>query len=384
MEACTLEDKNNTNEDTGYKKWLKHNENKWIVFGVAAICLAIFMPFIILALSLNDTIITKLTSLGAVGDFLGGSTVGFLSLASMLFLVSTIVMQKKELQLQRNELELTREELAKSNKQYELTNNTMLKQQFETTLFNMINMHIALVESISLENGRYKGKDVCRIINAESIKEFKEGEYHNYLKKYTYQNLLDSEELLINDLQIVLNFQGNINTFDDKSLKRKLELCFENGSYQNELGDTIKLEGILFDYETLLNSASNCSSTLIENFNTIFLGGNYYKKNAYISIIKKHDYCLKNYFTSIINIWEIIKNSNLNYDDEIRYLSIFYTHFNMNELLIIMYEVFFADNSRLSSFYYSYIQFNTDIEFRESLLKIKGREEYVFIQDEFK
>ncbi|WP_157827591.1 hypothetical protein [Niallia nealsonii] len=42
--------------------------------------------------------------MGTVGDYLGGTSVGLLSLASILFVVAVIIMQKEELALQKDEL----------------------------------------------------------------------------------------------------------------------------------------------------------------------------------------------------------------------------------------------------------------------------------------
>ncbi|MGA3598594.1 hypothetical protein [Lysinibacillus agricola] len=122
-----------SSEKKSFKEWIKENENKWIIGGIITICFAIATPFIIYSISNSTLSADSFAKLGTVGDFLGGSTVGLFSLASILFLISTIVMQRKELGLQREELQLTREELVKANEQYEITNKTMKLQQFETT-----------------------------------------------------------------------------------------------------------------------------------------------------------------------------------------------------------------------------------------------------------
>lgn len=51
----------------------------------------------------------------------------------MLFVISSISMQKKQLGMQQEELKMQREELAKTREEFELTNRTLTKQQFEST-----------------------------------------------------------------------------------------------------------------------------------------------------------------------------------------------------------------------------------------------------------
>ncbi len=138
-----------SSDNKSFKNWIK-DESNWIIAGIITISLAVATPFIIYFASKSTLSADSFSKLGTVGDFLGGTTVGLLSLASILFLISTIVMQRKELGMQREELQLTREELAKANEQYKITNETMLKQQFETTFFNMINMHNNLVKGLTL------------------------------------------------------------------------------------------------------------------------------------------------------------------------------------------------------------------------------------------
>ncbi|MFJ3386641.1 hypothetical protein [Lysinibacillus sp. NPDC086135] len=74
-----------SSEKKPFKEWIKENENKWIFGGIITICFAILMPIAIFFISKSSLSSDSFAKLGTVGDFLGGSTVGFLSLASMLF-----------------------------------------------------------------------------------------------------------------------------------------------------------------------------------------------------------------------------------------------------------------------------------------------------------
>ena len=123
------------------QKQNKFKENKYIICGSIIAVLGIISPFILLLLKAMNVDLIQLEELAGVGDFLGGTTVGLLSFAGIIFVTAAIVMQKEELKLQREELHKTREE-------YKLTNETLKKQQFETTFFNMINLHHNLIKDL--------------------------------------------------------------------------------------------------------------------------------------------------------------------------------------------------------------------------------------------
>lgn len=137
------------NEEQEKKKpWYKRKENFWITAGFFVAIIAISVPFFIMLLTKLGFKLESFEDLGVVGDFFGGTTVGLLSLASILFVTAAIVMQKEELELQRKEVMATRRE-------YEITNLTMKKQQFENTFFNMVTLHHEIVNSI-VYNDSYK------------------------------------------------------------------------------------------------------------------------------------------------------------------------------------------------------------------------------------
>lgn len=128
----------------------KSNElkNTWFIAGVVVSISAILIPFLFIMFSSTEWTITSIGKLGAFGDYFGGSTIGLLSLASILFIVHTIQIQSKELSLQRRELELTREEMEKTREEHNITNKTMKIQSFDSTFFNMIKMYNSIVENI--------------------------------------------------------------------------------------------------------------------------------------------------------------------------------------------------------------------------------------------
>jgi len=108
----------------------------------------------------------SISELGTAGDFLGGTTVPFLTIASILFLISTIFIQRSQLKLQHQELTETQ--------------NIFRSQSFENTFFNMINLHNQIVQSISYvdtesiprESIQYNGRDYFKFATNDLISQF--------------------------------------------------------------------------------------------------------------------------------------------------------------------------------------------------------------------
>ncbi|QDZ88785.1 hypothetical protein D0441_03460 [Priestia megaterium] len=128
-----------------------------------------------------------IADLGTIGDFIGGTTVAFLTAASVVLLLATIIMQRKEIKISQQSIEELVKQTASSVKQAEearketqITNETMKKQQLETTFFNMLSLHHQIVNSIKTTEG-YSGREAI-----ENLKEI----YENRILKKQY--LLDN------------------------------------------------------------------------------------------------------------------------------------------------------------------------------------------------
>jgi Putative phage abortive infection protein len=93
-------------------------------------------------------------SLGAWGDFVGGTLNPILTFLTVIGLLVTI-------HLQQRELRLTRKELTKSSNALEAQNLTTKKQRFENTLFSMIDMLNQIVNEMDLERHKraFSGRD---------------------------------------------------------------------------------------------------------------------------------------------------------------------------------------------------------------------------------
>ncbi|MER0467198.1 putative phage abortive infection protein [Bacillus cabrialesii subsp. cabrialesii] len=162
---------------------LKSSENRWLAVGWLFVFVAVLTPTVLL-FSINSSLdLQKFSSLGSIGDFLGGTTVGLLSLASIVFVVATISVQKKELALQRKELTMQRIEIKRTRKEFELSNQTLLKQQFENTFFNMINLHHNILKDLIKEvDGKViTGRNVIKVLYSELNNKYYEENMANYI-----------------------------------------------------------------------------------------------------------------------------------------------------------------------------------------------------------
>jgi len=96
---------------------------------------------------------------GTFGDYLGGTLNPILSFLSLIALLTTIVLQSKELELTRNELQLTRDELERSASAQVETKEvldkqsaTLARQQFESTFFSLLDQHNKALDQITDNN----------------------------------------------------------------------------------------------------------------------------------------------------------------------------------------------------------------------------------------
>ncbi|MBL4974829.1 putative phage abortive infection protein [Bacillus halotolerans] len=150
-------------------KWYG-NENFWMWAGITACGLALIIPFAILLFT-NNFSLEGINGLGTFGDFFGGTTVGLFNLSSILLVLTAVIMQRKELEQTRNE--------------FVQTNKTLIKQQFDNTFFNMINLHNEIVRTTNI--GETIGKSVFKNILNNINRRFKGS-------NKSYESLLDSYE----------------------------------------------------------------------------------------------------------------------------------------------------------------------------------------------
>ncbi|MBR9898905.1 MAG: hypothetical protein GYB19_02475 [Rhodospirillales bacterium] len=170
----------------------KLRENHWpaIAFVVAVISAA-FTGLGMLWFGIRDPEI--FISLGQWGDFFGGTLNPVFTFVTLLGLLLTIALQRKELSLTRKELERSADALESQSDQINA-------QKFETTLFQMLSIFNEIVDSIELDHTKvrktYKGRDainyICNLMNRNyseySIKEYNTQENRPYTSKELVDN----------------------------------------------------------------------------------------------------------------------------------------------------------------------------------------------------
>ncbi|MFJ7736915.1 putative phage abortive infection protein [Lysinibacillus sp. NPDC097287] len=358
-------------EKKTFKKWFKDNENKWISFGIITICLAILMPTTIFFASDSRLTADSFSKLGTVGDFLGGSTVGLLSLASIFFIISTIVMQRKELELQRTELQLTRVELAKSNEQYEITNHTMKLQQFETTFFNMIQMHNNLINDLKLFGEEYRGREVIVMFYEDILNYYKKESLESYFQRLLIRNRESLEELadeyaaFYNSLKNVGNrhFSQGTFLFDAEQ--------FVFGNSYDELMQPIKpitIFKITFD-----ELKANVDMSMVDYQFSIrirdeFFNNMDFKETAFNIVNDQKKYPLSNYIKSVKTIIRLVDQSNFDFNSKNKYLNIFFSQFTLHEITIINYFIKLSEENELKAYFAKYDSLNTKEKLQDSII----------------
>ncbi len=370
------------------KEWFK--ENKWTFFGWSVIGLAIIAPTLLLIF--RGLIAINFNKLGPIGDFFGGTTVGLLTLASMLFVISSISIQRKQLDMQQDELKMQREELAKTREEFELTNKTLTKQQFESTFFNMINLHHNLWKDLEVRRSFF-----------ETIYEGLRLDYEEFVKKFWKSHLISLKNedpialkkflrsIYLNNRKVE-KFANELNDYNYSEINTELIRKIEsnNEEYFNNFPDEINAEferkdidELLIKYmddkhllEFLLLENSNrfyfktyygaidytlSNMKFIEDFNdewTIsFIKGirketlyepSILKRNAYEKLYKEKEEEIGHYYRNLYRIVKFIQDENFSTDkiqnekEKKNYRGILRAQLSSMELLMLFYNVVYS------------------------------------------
>ena len=71
-------------------------------------------------------------------------------------IIYAIILQKEELSLQREELKQTREELINQKKEFQIQNDTLIRQRFDNTFFQMLSLQQEITDGLRYENAHDK------------------------------------------------------------------------------------------------------------------------------------------------------------------------------------------------------------------------------------
>lgn len=173
----------------------RSNLGIWIFASVATVIVVLIWSYLPAILTGSYDAISER---GAYGDTYGTVNALFTALA-FVGVITTILLQRKELTLQRQELRLTREELAGQKKQLQIQSDTFKQQRFENTFFELLRVHIDIVSALSKSDNWGKNERRGRECLASQKKILR-----GYILRSGERNVSDSidrafEELYEND-----------------------------------------------------------------------------------------------------------------------------------------------------------------------------------------
>ncbi|HDR4901628.1 TPA: putative phage abortive infection protein [Bacillus cereus] len=174
--------------------------------GLILLVTAVAMPF-----KVKEYYETKIegyktiADLGPVGDFIGGTTVALLTAASVVLLLATIIMQRKEIKISQQSIEelvkQTEASIAQADlarEETKITNETMKRQQFETTFFNMINLHHNILKEIRYENST--GREAILKLYNELRDTYDNQVYKRYKTQFINDKFSSNNDYKLTDL----------------------------------------------------------------------------------------------------------------------------------------------------------------------------------------
>ncbi|MGQ7776827.1 putative phage abortive infection protein [Bacillus sp. WC2507] len=373
-----------------------------VIVGIALLFIAVKMPFKVYEYfvpksdGLKIVNYTDVRDLGPIGDFIGGTTVAFLTAASTVFLLATIIMQRKEIKIsQRNIEELVKQTEAsvaqaeEARKETRITNETMKQQQFETTFFNMINLQHNILKEI--QYGDYAGRKAILALYRELKNTYDNRIYNQYrtefinnkvnsgnidslndLVKQTligwelwhYRHQFDSyfmpatnengeedfseEEAFYKSLYDGTNrgwnkIEGDVIRDFEKDIKDKREKCGEvledfdfKSHFENESETKIKHEYIT---EFKMNYDDD---TLIE-----------IKQDSYENLYKRQENIIGHYYRNLYRIVKLIQNNTFDSESQERdneekrkYRGILRAQLSSFELLMLFYNISYSEKGK--------------------------------------
>lgn len=287
------------------------------VFWIIGLSSLIFMGFILYE---NYIYATDLgfEKQGVFGDMFGASNALFTGL-SFTGVIIAILLQRQELKLQRKELELTRQEMKLTRLEFNQQNETLTKQQFENTFFQMISMYRDNTEkmSIDIQGDQFDGKPLFKALTKKLNEDF------NFFMKNRFNKDNDNaedkffENLEREKLKLTINELVAIYEKRFKSLEDELIKYFSTINIILKLVDQAKIDDKFF-YISILKSHFTKYETLIVFYHTISLD----QENGFRKLIDRY---------SIVNDLEVklIINPNhfLNYKQK-QFLNDFVTQSN--------------------------------------------------------
>lgn len=315
----------------------------------------------------------------------------------MLFVIASISMQRKQLDMQQDELKMQREELAKTREEFELTNKTLTKQQFESTFFNMINLHHNLLKD--LDGGRTFFENTYHTLWSEYVHAvekhwavnliwLKNHDTHRlklllrtiYLNDFKINNLM-SELKSYNPSRLNQNLIKEIETKNDNYIKNSLDeisAAFENMKIDDFFKECMSNPHLLsylldkdsnrfFYYPANVEFEYNYSNVrFIEEFNdewtidfmkqlrkeTLIEPLFQLKKLVYENIYKEKEEQIGHYYRNLYRIMKFIQDEHFsnnfkeNEKEKKKYRGILRAQLSSMELLMLFYNVVYSEKGQ--------------------------------------
>lgn len=175
-----------------------------------------FIPIIGIVYVWEKPSSTLFSKLGPVGDYLGGTTISFLTLSSIIFVVAAIIMQKEELSLQRTEI-------SNSNKEFRESNDNLKKQSFENLFFNTLQLLERRLNDITYRQPKGNLSGLNAIVKINKIYK-SDIIYSNFTEKYNHI----SESILSNPTIMESLIVEKVNhDMTEKRIISEIQTCTE-------------------------------------------------------------------------------------------------------------------------------------------------------------
>ncbi|MBM7610144.1 membrane protein implicated in regulation of membrane protease activity [Lysinibacillus composti] len=311
----------------------KSNESRWIYAGTTFAIAGFASPLIILLMIGKKPTVDLFADIGTIGDFFGGTMVGLLSLSSILFVTAAVMMQKDELKLQR-------EELSKTTKEFEVTNNTMKKQAFDSTFFNLISLQNDILKEVTFKNK--SGRDAIEqlfIIFQTNISTKSRDEFEIYISNL--DDLMKIRILYFELEKLKLDSESyymEINIFSEAlpTLIAKYELLNEHGIWSPDGKFYNKLNNNLTRY-LMDKDYINLEYNLYVPIDDIGWRQNYYEK-FYSSSVNT----IGHYFRNLYRIVKFIVESDLKETEKKTYVGILRAQLSTSELIMLYYNICYS------------------------------------------
>lgn len=206
---------------------------------------------------------------GIFGDMFGASNALFTGL-SFTGVIIAILLQRQELKLQRKELELTREEMKLTRLEFNQQNETLTKQQFENTFFQMISMYRDNTEKMSadIQGKQSEGKALFHAFSKklnEDINYFMKKRFNknNDNAEDKFFDSLETEKLKLTINEVVTIYERRYKSLEDEFIK-----YFSTITIILKLVDQANINDKFF-YISILKSHFTKYETLVVFYQTI-------------------------------------------------------------------------------------------------------------------